>query len=66
MNLLDNNLKKYKAFYDENADTVENYANRIQYAEKEINHYVDLYKNLLDELDELKTENLEMKQKIRK
>lgn len=63
---LDNNLKKYKAFYDENADTVENYADRIQYAEKEINHYVDLYKNLLDELDELKTENLEMKQKIRK
>ncbi|MCI6783755.1 MAG: hypothetical protein MR594_09035 [Lachnospiraceae bacterium] len=61
---LDNDLKKYKSFYEEYSDVIENFTSRIEYSEKKINSYVDLYRNLLDELDELKTENLELKQKV--
>lgn len=63
---LDNDLKKYKQFYDENSETIQFAEEKVTRAECEIQKYVELYKNILKELDEKKTELLEMKKKTEK
>lgn len=63
---LDNELKKYKEFYNANHDIVDNMEYQINHAEQEASRYIDLYRKQLNELDELKTEKLELEQKLQK
>ena len=63
---LDNDLRKYKQFYEENHEIIENVEYRVKHAEDESVRYITLYKNLLSELDKLKTEKLELEQKLQK
>lgn len=63
---LDNDLKKYKQFYDENSETIQFAEEKVNRSECEIQKYVELYKNILEELDEKKTELLELRKKTEK
>ena len=63
---LDNELKKYKSFYNEHNETIQFAEERVNHAEAEIQRYMELYKNVLSELDERKIELLELKSKIKK
>ncbi len=63
---LDNDLKKYKEFYDVNHEVLESAEHRIKYAEDEVERYVGMYKKILDELDGLKIEKLELQEKMGK
>lgn len=56
---LDNKLQKYKEFYEQNKE-------KVEYADKEVKRYLDLYKQTWKELDEKKIEVLELQQKLKK
>ncbi len=55
---LDDELKQYKKLYD--GDNVQTELKRLQ---KQRDEYLDLYRNLLDKLDQLTIENLNYKKK---
>lgn len=61
---LDNNLKKYKAFYDENHEKIESINQQSDYYEQRIREYLDMYQSVMKELDEKKTEVLELRTKV--
>lgn len=56
---LDNQLQKYKTFYDENSGTIE-------YMQKENENYINMYKEILEELNVVRTENLDLKERYEK
>lgn len=58
---LDDELKKYKAMYDNEDNMVE----EMKRVEKQKTEYLDLYRGLLDKLDQLTVENLNLKKQKR-
>ena len=54
------------SFYNEHNETIQFAEERVNHAEAEIQRYMELYKNVLSELDERKIELLDLKSKIKK
>ena len=61
---LDKEKEKYRVFYENNFENVEKMNEREKYYEDRIDKYLEMYKEVVKELDEKKTEVLDLKKSL--